>query len=92
MPAYACSAPISLSSQSRGWDEYRSRLPIGPPCTSTGTLRAPWNPALRRTEREPSGSGSVLALCTAMAIRWENAARHGPFPSRSWSSSTNWDC
>jgi hypothetical protein len=73
-----------------GWAEYRSRLPIGPPCSSTGTLIPAWNPAVRRTNRAPSGSGSVPAFRTVMAIRWENAVRHGPIPSRSCSSSTSW--
>src|SRR5829696_5778280 len=67
-----------------------SRVSITPPSSSTGTLNAAQIPSLTSTLANLSQSGSVWMSRMAADSRWLNATAHGPWASRSCSSSRTW--
>src|SRR5215208_752491 len=67
-----------------------SRVPMTPPSSSTGTLNAAQIPSLTSTWVNSCQSGSVRRSRMAAGSRWLNATAHGPWASRSCSSSTLW--
>src|SRR5215217_340884 len=65
-------------------------VPMTPPSSSTGTLKAAQIPSLTSTWVNSCQSGSVRRSRMAAGSRWLNATAHGPLASRSCPSSTLW--
>src|SRR5215208_4093930 len=55
-----------------------SRVPITPPSSSTGTLKAAHTPSPTSTWANPAHSGSTPMSPMAAGSRWLNATAHGP--------------
>src|SRR4029450_208161 len=81
---------ISVSSQPRGSAAYRSRAPIGPPPSSTGTLRPERIRTSTKVRAISPQRRSVVASCMTAGRLVVNASAHGPAANTSWVSSRVW--
>ena len=85
-PGIGPKAATSLSFQSRGPAAYTSRVPMGPPASSTGTLKAARNWAATSAGATSAQRGSARTSHTATGRRSRQATMQGPAPSSAWTA------